>query len=93
MKGCVAALFVLDVTTQSGSTPTLDVDFYYTDPILGDVLLDDFAQVGATTGEYQLEYPTVDWLAIPRDLKVTWTLGGSSPQYTFSLTALVKRDL
>ena len=43
--------FFLDVTAQSGTTPTLDVDIEVRDPLSGKwAVLASFTQVGAATG-------------------------------------------
>ena len=94
LKGAVGVLFVLDITAVSGSSPTLNIDFDYNDPIIGWVTLDEIPQQTTTTSAPEtLEFPNANWVAIPRDLRVRWVIGGGTPSFTFSMTALVKRDL
>lgn len=82
------AAFFLDVTAASGTTPTLDVVIETKDPASGKWFpLASFSQAtGATT-----ERITADPM-LSDDLRVTWTLGGTSPDFTFSVGAIFEAD-
>lgn len=74
--------FVLDVTAQSGTAPTLDVDIEGYDPTSNKwVVLGSFTQVTTTLGTSLL---TLSEIAFAR-IRAAWDIGGTSPNYTFSL--------
>jgi len=76
----------LDVTAQSGTTPTLNVSVDYVDPASGKTVnVGSFTQVGAATGT-----ETISLTAIPEEAVISWTLGGVTPNYTFSIGARIK---
>ena len=70
----------LDVTAASGTTPTLDVDVV---AVIGGVemVLQSFAQKTAA-GQETIVVPQC-----PRAAKVKWTIGGTTPSFTFSVQA------
>lgn len=81
--------FVLNVTAQSGTTPTLDVSVEWSNDkgttFIAPSTAIAFTQVGAATGSE---------LIGPFDVqgdhyRVVWTLGGGSPDYTFSVDEFV----
>lgn len=69
----------LNVSAQSGTTPTLDVD------IVGiingvDFVINSFTQVGGATGKQ-----TIDISNCPEKVKAAYTIAGGSPSYTFEV--------
>lgn len=80
------AAFVLDVTAQSGTTPTLDVDIEGYDPLSGKwSVIASFTQVGAATGTERIT------AVLPEgNIRAAWTLGGGTPNYTFTVSAIGK---
>lgn len=70
----------LTVTTQSGTTPTLDVAIV---KIIDGVInvLGTFAQVTTTVGGST----PIDISNMPDDVTVFWAMGGTNPEYTFSV--------
>lgn len=71
--------FALNVTAQSGTTPTLDVDI---EGLIGNIwyVLGSFTQVGAATGK-----ETITVANVPEMIRASYTLGGTSPDYTFQV--------
>jgi len=92
--GDVDEIFVvLDVTAQSGTSPTLDVVIEGKDPVSGKYrTLYAFAQVGASTGTWDQSIGKGGQTnrVIPRTVRARWTLGGTSPSYTFSVGAVAR---
>lgn len=85
LTGLIA--FVLDVTAQSGTTPTLDVDIQAYDPLSGKwSVIASFTQVGAATGTERITVTDIP----EQEVRAAWTLGGTTPDYTFSVAALGK---
>jgi hypothetical protein len=81
-------LLYLNVTAQSGTSPTLDVD-YQTSPDNGATWYThtSFTQVGAATGTEVLKIDNPGHY-----YRFFWTIGGSStPTYTFSIEVEGKR--
>jgi hypothetical protein len=78
--------FFLDVTAASGTTPTLNVSIVTKDPISGKwFTLVSFTQAtGVTTERKPI---TVNLGAF---LAATWTIGGTTPSFTFSIGAVLK---
>jgi hypothetical protein len=75
------AKFFLTVTTQTGTTPTLDV---FIIKVIDGVqhIMGQFAQVTTTLGA---SVP-IDIANVPDDCQIAWVIGGtSSPAYTFSV--------
>ena len=73
--------FFLDVTSQSGTTPTLDVDIEVQDPVSKKwFVVASFTQVGAAT-------PTERILADLREAQVraAWVITGATGTYSFTV--------
>lgn len=80
------AVFFLDVTAVSGTTPTLDVKVQSFDPASGKYFtVASFPQITAA-GQYVLK---VDG-GLGHLCKVAYTLGGTSPSFTMSLGVSLK---
>tara|TARA_R100000963_G_C4607021_1_gene78717 strand:- start:184 stop:585 length:402 start_codon:yes stop_codon:yes gene_type:complete len=85
----------LDITAASGSSPTLDVKVQAKDPLGGlyvDMVGAAFAQQNSTANLDLVIYPGVAASSnrrvsdiIPKNWRVVATLGGSSPNFTFSV--------
>jgi hypothetical protein len=74
--------FFLDVTAQSGTTPTLDVDIEVKDPISGKwFVVASFTQVGAATPQERI-------LADIREAEVraAWVITGAAATYSFTVS-------
>lgn len=71
--------FYLNVSAQSGTTPTLDVSIVYTKNSI-EYTLGAFTQVGAATGSEVIEISNC-----PRDVKIKYTITGGTPSYTFEV--------
>lgn len=88
---------VLDVTAVSGTTPTLDVKLQRFDAASGkyvDLASAAFAQKTATGTSDLTIYPGIAETAnvsvsdvLSENLKIVWTLGGTTPSFTFTLGA------
>lgn len=80
-----ALIAQLEVTAHAGTTPTLDVKFQ--DSVDGTNYIDipsaAFTQVTTTDGRTRLAI-TAPFTGL---LKVVWTIGGTTPSYTFSVKA------
>lgn len=73
----------VNVTAQSGTTPTMDLKIQWSlDGTTWYDVADTFTQIGAVTGtffkQFQVKSPYY---------RLVWTLGGTSPNYTFSADA------
>jgi hypothetical protein len=80
------ALFFLDVTAASGTSPTLDVVVKTKDPASGKWFnLVTFTQSVGVTSELKSVSS-----GLGSDIAVFYTLGGTSPNFTFSLGAVLK---
>lgn len=79
-------VFFLDVTAASGSSPTLDVTINTYDAVGGNWhLLASFDQMTTTgTDVGYVEYGLGDKLSI------TYTIGGTTPSFTFTVAAHLK---
>jgi hypothetical protein len=80
------AIFVLDVSAASGTTPTLDVDVVGVDHEGNEYTLKSFTQAIAVTNEAIYFGLSGDTVLLFLNLKVKWTLGGTSPNFTFSVS-------
>lgn len=80
------AQFFLDVTAASGTSPTLDA-IIQVSPDEGVTWYDlaTFTQAVAVTAQMLRE------LNIGSRLRVAWTIGGTSPSFTFEVRAVFKR--
>jgi len=80
------AVFFLDVTAVSGTTPTLDVKIKTKDPVSGKWFdLVTFTQVTGVTSEMK----TVSGL-LGSQIAVFYEIAGTTPSFTFSLGAVLK---
>jgi len=80
------AVFYLDVTAVSGTSPTLDVTIEEKDPVSGKYFtIGTFAQKTATGSERIVINPLYGTI-----LRAKWVIGGTSPSFTFSLSAVCK---
>ncbi|MFX0198554.1 MAG: hypothetical protein ACFFCW_20735 [Candidatus Hodarchaeota archaeon] len=80
------ANFVLKATAKSGTTPTLDVTIQVKDEVTGDYFdLVTFTQLTDIGSELK---KVSDGLG--KTIRVSWEIGGTSPQWTFTVTAVVK---
>ncbi|MGF7429579.1 hypothetical protein PQV03_02115 [Thermoanaerobacterium thermosaccharolyticum] len=80
------AVFFLDVTAASGTTPTLDVKIKTKDPVSGKWF--DLVTFTQTTG-ITSEMKAVSGL-IGSQIAVFFTIAGNTPSFTFSLGAVLK---
>lgn len=79
---------ILDVTAFSGTTPTLDVAVNGIDPASGEkVLLKSFTQAVGNGTEAIYIGLDADTVVPFRKMEVAWTLGGTNPDFTFSIGA------
>ena len=86
-RGGVA--FYLDVSAQSGTTPTLDVTVEGRDPISQNwVVVATFTQVAAATGTFRQALASLP----ETELRVAYVLGGTTPSYTFSVSMVAQDD-
>lgn len=80
------AVFFLDVTAASGTTPTLDVKIKTKDPVSGKWFdLASFTQATGITSEMK----AVSGL-IGSQIAAFYTIAGNTPSFTFSLGAVLK---
>jgi hypothetical protein len=90
-------LLNLNVSARSGTSPTLDIKLQYTDPLSGafvDVPGASFSQKTATGADTLCVYPTITASAnravaqfLPSTFHVVYTIAGTTPSFTFSLSA------
>jgi hypothetical protein len=78
----------LDVTAASGTTPTLDIDLEVKDPLSGQW----FTLVSLTQATGVTTQRLATGLADLADVvfRAVWTIGGTTPDFTFSLCFVVK---
>lgn len=75
------ARFILSCTNATGSNPTLDVDLVAV--VNGvETTLASFQQLTAA-GEEHIVIP-----ACPETIRAVWTIGGTTPAFTFSLNCV-----
>lgn len=80
--------FYLDITAAGGTSPTLDVKVQTKDPVSGAWFdLVSFTQANAASKERK----TVTGL-LGNKLRVTWTIGGTSPTFTFSVGGHLEQE-
>lgn len=71
----------VDVTAASGTTPTLDV-------VIEDTLDGStWNTVGTFTQQTAVSRQVIDVATLGRRLRVRWTIGGTTPSFTFSVLA------
>lgn len=83
-----SAIAILDVTAESGTSPTLDVKLQESDTVGGtytDVALGAFTQVTTVSGLQKL---AVDVTITKKFLRGAGTAGGTSPVYGWGLQLL-----
>ena len=86
VKWAKEANFFLEVTAASGTTPTLDVTIKTKDPITGEYhTIATFTQK-TTTGR---ELKTLS-ANLGTTIAVFWTIGGTTPSFTFSIGMILK---
>lgn len=83
--GIEAGRFFMDVTAASGTTPTLDVDVVELLPEGRERVLGSFAQI-TVVGTRELAVTDVPFTA---SLRIDFTIGGTTPSFTFSVDAFV----
>lgn len=82
----ICAELCLDITAVSGTSPTLDVYIEARNQYTGKYKV-LFQQTGITTiGTYWFSINPMAW----RYLRVRWTIGGTSPSFTFSVSGEFK---
>ena len=91
------ARFTLDITAASGTSPTLDVKMQMKDTLSGkyvDIASAVFAQKTTTGTDELILYPGVAETAnesvsdiLPRVYRAVATIAGTTPSFTFTLTA------
>lgn len=84
-------VFCLDVTAVTGTLPTLDVVIENKDPVSGkyDTCV-TFAQKTGVAVEWKYALDTGK--EIGTKIRAKWTIGGTSPNFTFSLSAMAKHS-
>ena len=97
----LGALFFLEITLVAGTTPTLDIKLQAKDPTSGqyqDIPGAAFAQKTAAGRDMLAIYPSLIETAnkkvsfrLPRVFRFYWTLGGTTPSFTFSIGASLLR--
>lgn len=81
----------LDVTAVSGTTPTLDIYAQALDPVTLNWADTQLLYSGiAATGTY---YSNPGSLGLGTDFRVRWVLGGTTPNFTFSVGYVLKEGL
>jgi len=76
----------LEVTGVSGTSPTLDVTIDTQNPITGEWhTLHTFSQM-TSTGKQMARISD----CIGAKIAPTWTIGGTDPSFTFSITVILK---
>lgn len=78
----------LDVTAASGTSPTLDVKLQGKDPASGEWFdIATFTQATGVTTETVWVGGGADTEFLTRTFRVSYTIGGTSPSFTFSVGA------
>jgi hypothetical protein len=95
----VGALFFLDISAVSGTLPTLDLKIQVKDPTSGnyvDLPNAAFAQKNATGTSMLVVYPGITTAAnaavsgiLARLFRAVATIGGTTPSFTFTLSAVI----
>ena len=81
-----SAVFYLDVTAASGTSPTLDITIRGYDPVGADYYtIITFVQK-ITTGTERIVLAILS----DRTIDALWTIAGTTPSFTFTLTAVLK---
>jgi hypothetical protein len=82
------AIIFLDVTAASGTSPTLDVKFQVQDPVSlkwFDITELTFTQTTTITSQMKSKANLIG-----SNLRCVYTLGGTTPSFTFSVGLIVK---
>jgi hypothetical protein len=95
--GARGAVLFLDITAEDGTSPTLDVKLQAKDPLTGkyvDIVGAAFAQKNDVGVDTLVVYPGIAGEAnrrvsdvLPSTWRAVATIGGTSPEFTFSLSA------
>lgn len=76
----------LNVTAQSGTTPTLDLQIQWSlDGNTWFSVSDTFTQVGAVTGQFFKQF-----IVKAPYYRALYTIGGTTPSYTFTVDATLQ---
>jgi hypothetical protein len=76
----------VNVTAQSGTTPTMDLRVDWSlDGATWYNVADTFTQIGAVTGGFFKQF-----MVKAPYYRLVWTLGGTTPNYTFSSDATLQ---
>jgi len=91
------AIFVLDITVVTGTNPTMDIKLQFKDALSGkfiDIPLAIFVQKTGTGSDVLTIYPGIAVIAnesvngvLPSEYRVVVTIDGTTPSFTFSLSA------
>jgi len=94
-NGAAGVLFLLDITDATGTTPTLNINVQYKDPISGsyvDIPNAAFAEHTAVASDSLLVYPSATAVAdrqasshIGGVWRMKAVIAGGGPSFTFSL--------
>lgn len=85
-------------TAVSGTTPTLDIKVQYVDPLTGnafDLLAGALTQKTGAVSDHLVIYPGIAVDAnrvnqvLPGDIRINSVIGGTTPSFTYSLTAIL----
>ena len=85
-EGAIVGIFALDITTASGTSPTLDVTIEVQDAAGAWHTAGTFAQAVDDTGDSTIAVPLGG-----RAARAAWTIAGTSPSFTFSVIGEGKR--
>lgn len=83
------AVFVLDITAASGTTPTLDINIEEWDELSDTYTVID--TIPQQTGVAKVrQVINGDTTVFGNKIRATWTIGGTTPSFTFTLSATEK---
>lgn len=88
-KSSQGVIFRLEANNDSGSAPTLDVTVQHSPDCSTWKDLFSFTQVTTETNNVEDVHLTSDTTLVFACLRAVTTLGGSSPQYDYTITAYV----
>lgn len=81
------AVFFLDVTVASGTTPTLNVQIKVRDPASGTFrTVASFTQQTAANNEMKWLGGGADTLFVPDELYIDYQIAGTTPSFTFTVS-------
>lgn len=83
-----AMLLVLEVTAASGTSPSLTVQVLTQSPATG-----NWVQIGSFPAQTAVGAVTLSLSIgqVPNKLAFAWTVAGTTPSFTFAVSALTKR--